>query len=121
MFMYVRVQAMSEVPALKFPLPPTRIVETLPAVMPPGSQHFAIQVASFETMSRAGRLVEQLAGAGYRARAVEQTVGEGVRIVEVLVGDYRSAAEAHTDLSALRTAHGFADAHIAPFFSPDAR
>jgi type II secretory pathway predicted ATPase ExeA len=115
-FMYARVQAMSALPLMKLPEPPARVVETLPAVMPPGSQHFAIQVASFETTARAGRLVQELAGAGYKARAVEQTVGEGVRIIGVLVGDYRTAGDANSDLSALRTRHGFVDAHIAPFF-----
>ena len=111
MFMYARVQAARELPALNFPPAPKKIVATLPAIAP----HFAIQVASFQTMTRAGRLVEQLTSAGYAARAVEQDLGDEGRIVEVLIGDYATWLAADPDLSALRSKHGFLDARLEPF------
>ncbi|HKT79540.1 MAG TPA: AAA family ATPase, partial [Vicinamibacterales bacterium] len=48
MFGYARMQAASEVPDLRFPAAPTKIVATLPTIVP----HFAIQVASFQTLAR---------------------------------------------------------------------
>ena len=121
MFAYMRVQAMSELPALEFPASPTRIIETLPAVTPPGSQRFVIQVATFETMSRAERLVERLTSVGYQARAMERYMGEQGRIVEVLIGDFRTADEAKSDLSVIRSVHGFVDARVEPFSSVETR
>ena len=110
MFMYARVQAASDVPGLTFPPAPTKIVATLPAVAP----HFAIQVASFQTMTRAGRLVEELTTAGYAARAVELDMGDDGRVVQVLVGDYPTWQAAEPDLAVLRAQRGFADARVEP-------
>ena len=111
MFTYARLQAAAEIPDLKFPPAPKKIVATLPAIDP----HFAIQVASFQTMSGAGRLVQQLKTAGYAARANELESGDEGRIVEVLVGDYSTWQAADPDLSVLRTKHGFSDARVEPF------
>jgi hypothetical protein len=112
MFTYARVQAASELPELKFPPAPKKIVATLPAIEP----HFAIQVASFQTMTRARGLVEELTSAGYyTARAVELNMGDEGRIVEVLVGDYETWQAANPDLSVLKTKHGFLDASVEPF------
>jgi type II secretory pathway predicted ATPase ExeA len=121
MFTYVQVQAMGELPSLAFPAAPPRVVETLPAVMPPGGQHFMIQVASFQTMAPAERLVAHLTSAGYLTRAVERPIADGRSIVEVLVGDYRTSEEANAALATLRTAHGFFDARVAPLFGSDLR
>jgi type II secretory pathway predicted ATPase ExeA len=121
MFAYVRVQALSELPSMAFPASPTPDVTELPVVIPPGSQHFAIQVASFQTMARAEAVVEQLTRAGYQARTVEMGTPDGGRIVEILVGDYRTAEAANPDLSMLRSLHGFVDAHVEPFFSVETR
>jgi type II secretory pathway predicted ATPase ExeA len=111
MFAYVRVQAMSEVSDLRFPSAPARAVVTLPAI----TTHYAIQVASFETMTRAGRLVEELANAGFTARAAELDMGERGRIVRVLVGDFSTWDAATPDLAVLRSQHGFFDARVEPF------
>src|SRR5688572_1413419 len=121
MFAYVRVQAMSELPALAFPASPKRIIGKLHAVVPPGSQRFVIQVASFETMSRAESLVERLKSVGYRARAMERNMGDQGRIVEVLIGDFRTADEARSDLAAIRSVHGFVDAQVEPFSGLETR
>jgi type II secretory pathway predicted ATPase ExeA len=112
LFIYARVQAASEVGEVKFPPAPKRIVATLPAITP----RFTIQVASFQTMTRAGRLVEQLTNAGYyTTRAVAREVGDDGRIVEVLVGEYPTWQEAGPDLAVLQSRHGFFDARIEPF------
>ena len=117
MFAYVRVQAASEVPNLRFPSPPQKVVATLPAIVP----HFAIQVASFQTLARAERLAQQLTNTGYDARAIELNLGQGGRIVEVLVGDYATEQDANRDLTALRSQLGFADARVAPFVITESR
>jgi type II secretory pathway predicted ATPase ExeA len=117
MLAYVRVQAASEVPDLRFPAPPQKLVGTLPAIVP----HFGIQVASFQTMARAERLVQQLATTGYKARAIEVDLGQGLRIVVVIVGDYPSEQDASQDLAALRSQHGFPDARVEPFIGTRSR
>ena len=117
MFAYVRLQAASEVPDLRFPAAPRKAVETLPAIVP----HFAIQVASFQTLARGERLAEQLTNIGYRSRAIEREIVPGVRIVAVLVGDYPTEQDAGRDLAALRSQHGFLDARVQPFVSAATR
>jgi type II secretory pathway predicted ATPase ExeA len=120
MLAYVRVQALSESPALALPKPPARIAASVPPVAPPGSERFTIQVASFETQSRADRLIQQLAAAGYWARAVE-IAGERGRLVAVLVGDYQTVDEASADLPLLRSQYGLIDARLQPLMSAAAR
>ena len=117
MLTYVRVQTLSEIPTIAFPPPPKRIESTMPAVTPPATQRFAIQVASFQTMERAEVLLDQLTSLGFEARASEVNAGELGRIVEVLVGDYLTAAAADPDLSKLRSQRDFFDAHVVPFFA----
>lgn len=121
MFTYLQVQAIGEPPSLAFPAAPKSVVETLPAVMPPAGQHFTIQVASFESMAPAERLVARLTSAGYQTRAIERRIGGGRSIVEVLVGDYRTTDEANAALPTLRTVHGFFDAEVEPLLSADLR
>ena len=113
----MRVQAASEIPNLRFPATPKKVVGTLPAIVP----HFAIQVASFQTMARAERLAQQLTNSGYVARAIELDLGQSGRIVEVLVGDYATEQDANRDLSALRSQLGFPDARVEPFVSAATR
>ena len=133
---YTRVQALSELPTITLPPPPQRSVPTIQPAPPPdsawltsianrpvartsiernGAERFAIQVASFETLPRAEQFVAELTNAGYRARAVELDLGpERGRLVQVLVGDYRSAQDAGADLARLRSRPDLADAHLAP-------
>jgi hypothetical protein len=117
MFAYARVQAASDVPDLRFPAPPKKVVATLPAIVP----HFAIQVASFQTLARAERLAQQLTNTGYDARAIELNPGQSGRIVEVMVGDYATEQDATRDLTALRSQLGFPDARVEPFVSAATR
>ena len=114
---YARVQAASAVPDLKFPAPPRKVVASLPAMVP----HFAIQVASFQTMARAERLAQQLTNTGYDARAIELNLGQGGRIVAVVVGDYSTEQDATRDLTALQSQLGFADARVEPFVTTTTR
>jgi type II secretory pathway predicted ATPase ExeA len=117
MFAYVGVQAASDVPDLRFPAPPKKVVATLPAIVP----HFAIQVASFQTLARAEHLAQQLTNTGYDARAIELNPGQSGRIVEVMVGDYGTEQDAARDLTALRSQLGFPDARVEPFVSATTR
>ena len=140
---YTRVQALSELPTITLPPPPQRSVPTIRPAPPPdsawltslanrpvartsiernGAERFAIQVASFETLPRAEQFVAELTNAGYRARAVELDLGpERGRLVQVLVGDYRSAQDAGADLARLRSRPDLADAHLAPLRASDQR
>jgi type II secretory pathway predicted ATPase ExeA len=117
MLTFMRLQTLSELPQLALPAPPARTADTLPPVWPPATQHFAIQVASFQTTERAELLLDQLASLGFEARAMQVNAGDFGRLVEVLVGDYLTAEAASPDLSTLRSVHGFIDARVAPFFS----
>lgn len=92
---------------------------TLSAVEPGEGDRFAIQVASFESALRAQRLVEELTGGGYRARSVELDFGPPRgRLIQVLVGGYRTAADAEPDLARMRALPGFADAQLERITSP---
>ncbi len=117
MFTYVRVQAASERPDVRFPPPPAKLVATLPAIVP----HFGIQVATFQTLGRAQRLAQQLTNSGYPAIAIERSLGPAGSIFEVLVGDYSAELDAAGDLAALRSQHGFPDARVEPFVGPTSR
>jgi hypothetical protein len=117
MLTYARVQTMRELPPLALPAAPKPVAYTLPAVLPPATQHFAIRIASFQTMERADLLLDQLASLGFEGRTTQVNAGEFGRLVEVVVGDYATAEAAAADLSRLRSVHGFVDAHVAPFFS----
>jgi type II secretory pathway predicted ATPase ExeA len=117
MFAYARVQAASDVTDLRLPAPPKKVIQTLPVIVP----HFAIQVASFQTLARAERLAQQLTNAGYDARAVELNLGPSGRIVAVMVGDYAIEQDATRDVTALRSQLGFFDARVEPFVTTTTR
>jgi hypothetical protein len=117
MFGYARVQAASDVPDLRFPAAPKKAFATLPAIVP----HFAIQIASFQTMTRAQRLAQQLTSTGYDARAIEVSLGASGRIVQVLVGDYATEQDATRDLTALQSRLGVLDARVEPFVTTATR
>jgi type II secretory pathway predicted ATPase ExeA len=110
MLTYVQVLAAQEPPDVRFPPPPARVAATLPPIVP----HFAIQVATFQTLARAQRLSQQLMDTGYPARARERSLGPAGSIFEVLVGDYSSEVDALRDFAALRSQHGFTDAQLEP-------
>jgi hypothetical protein len=48
-------------------------------------------------------------------------LGQGGRIVEVMVGDYATEQDASRDLTALRSQLGFADARVEPFVVTESR
>jgi len=78
-----------------------------------GGSSYSIQVASFESRTRADRLVTELAQAGLRARTVEFNLGPPRGIVlQIRVEGYRSAAEAERDLARIRELPGYEDAHL---------
>jgi len=74
---------------------------------------YAIQVATFESRERADRLVEELAQAGFRARAVEFNLGAPRGIVlQVRIDGYSNAQDADHDLARIHELPGYADAHL---------
>ena len=74
---------------------------------------YAIQVATFESRERADRLVEELAQAGFRARAVEFNLGAPRGIVlQVRIDGYSNAQDAEHDLARIHELPGYADAHL---------
>ena len=117
MFTYARVKAASDVPDLRFPPSPEKVIATLPSIVP----HYAIQVASFQTLARAERLAQQLTNSSYDARAIELNLGSNGRIVQVLVGDYATEQDAARDLTALQSQLGFLDARVEPFVTTASR
>lgn len=74
---------------------------------------YVIQVASFQSQERAGRLTEQLATAGYRVHQVELhlELPRG-RLLQILVGGYETLEEAQIDLARIRQIPGYADARL---------
>ena len=109
------------VPTLRLPAPPDEsslapiVIRPvlLSAIAPSEGNRFAIQVASFESALRAQRLVDELTGAGYQARSVELDFGAPRgRLVQVLVGEYRTATDAEPDLVRMRALPGYADARL---------
>jgi cell division septation protein DedD len=115
-------------PAFRPPAPPDQS-SPAPAVIKPAAlmtgetndgAGFAIQVASFESVLRAQRLVEQLTLQGYRSRIVALDFGPPRgRLVQVLVGGYPTAADAEPDLARMRARPGFADARLERVLSPE--
>jgi type II secretory pathway predicted ATPase ExeA len=130
MFTYLQMQAANDAPSFTLPPPPQRITPALNPVVPPDvalatpvvigrtappsdTARFSIQVATFETVGGADRLIEELSLNGYRARAVELDYGPPRgRMVQVLVGGYQSAEQAGPDLARLREIPEFADARL---------
>jgi septal ring-binding cell division protein DamX len=70
-----------------------------------------IQVASFEDEGRAGQLVAQLAGGGFRAYQAAFTL-DGEPWWQVSVGTYAALAEAEADLEKIRDIPGYEDATL---------
>jgi general secretion pathway protein A len=72
---------------------------------------YVIQVATLESPRRAARLVDQLAKAGYRAHHTELTL-DGGRVLQVLVGGYKTLADAQSDLDRIRQIPSYGDAAL---------
>jgi general secretion pathway protein A len=87
--------------------------ETSAPIAPAGSdvdRGYAIAVATFESRTRAARLVDELTRAGYRAREVELDLGPRGRFLQVIVDGYSSAVEVESDLQRIRALPGYGDA-----------
>ena len=75
---------------------------------------YAIDVAMFQSVLRAGRLVEQLVAADYPAYQIEMDLGARGRAYVVMVGAYQVPADAATDLARIQQIPGHADAKVIP-------
>jgi type II secretory pathway predicted ATPase ExeA len=78
----------------------------------PGAAPFAIQVASFQTRSRAVRLLDELTTAGYHAEIVEIESGPRGMWWQIMVGRYTTAGEADSDLAMIRGLPSYSDARV---------
>ena len=92
------------------PVPPTIVRPAAP--VSEESDRYAIQVASFQSRTRAERLVSELVGAGFQARAVELRGGSGGVLLQIRVDGYRTVEDAGRDLERIRELPGYADAHL---------
>jgi general secretion pathway protein A len=103
--------------AIQAPLPEIEMIAPgrsgMPALQAAHDGSYAIQVASLTSRSRADRLVAELIGAGYRARAVEFNLGvpRGV-VLQVRVDGYSSSDVAQRDLARIRELPSYGDAHL---------
>jgi hypothetical protein len=110
----------SELPAFTAPSSETVAIReesdsstTAAAVHAANDGSYAIQVASFESRTRADRLVSELAQAGFRARSVEFDLGSPRGIVlQIRLEGYQNAADAERDLARIRELPGYEDAHL---------
>jgi type II secretory pathway predicted ATPase ExeA len=78
----------------------------------PGAAPYAIQVASFQTRTRALRLLDELTTAGYHAEIVEIDSGPRGMWWQIMVGRYSNADEAEADLAMIRGLPSYSDAHV---------
>jgi type II secretory pathway predicted ATPase ExeA/cell division septation protein DedD len=79
----------------------------------PGSKGvYAIDVALFNSTTRARRLVDELTAAGYHAYQRDLDLGDRGRLHEVLVGLYATRDAADTDLARIRAIRGYQDATL---------
>jgi general secretion pathway protein A len=80
---------------------------------PPGSKGvYAIDVALFNSDTRARRLVDELTAAGYHAYQHDLDLGDRGHLHEVLVGLYTTRDAADTDLARIRAIRGYQDAAL---------
>lgn len=80
---------------------------------------FLIEVALFKTANRAERLVQELTRDGFAAYQRPLNLGARGPHQQVLIGRYRTRAEAEMGLSRLRARQGHDDARIAQSQIPD--
>lgn len=87
---------------------------TIPAGKTPAASEgiYAIDVALFNSTSKAGTAVAQLAAAGFRAFLTEVDLGPRGIVHEVLVGLYDTRDAAEVDLARIREMPDYRDARI---------
>jgi general secretion pathway protein A len=135
-FAYVWQKASLDLSRIAWPSSPKKIETTLRVPSPPAESSvataptpapssgaapasasvnaasFTIQVASFLSEARATRLVQELAQAGYKARAVPFDLGPGGQLLQIRIEGYATLADAERELPRIREIPGYADAHI---------
>ncbi len=92
------------------PAPPVQPVAG--SVDPEGGAVYVIQVASFQSHARAGRLLEELTALGYRAVAMEVDLGSRGIWRQVMVGRYATSEDAEPDLVTIRQIPSYEDARV---------
>jgi type II secretory pathway predicted ATPase ExeA/cell division septation protein DedD len=73
---------------------------------------FAIDVALFNSTTRAARLVADLTAAGHRAYARDIDLGDRGHLFEVMVGPFAARADADGELARIRVRPGYDDARV---------
>jgi general secretion pathway protein A len=82
------------------------------AAAPRGTGLFAIDVALFNSGSRADRLVGELTGAGFHAYQNDLDLGDRGHLHEVLLGMYPTREAADADAARIREMPGYQDAKV---------
>jgi cell division septation protein DedD len=78
---------------------------------------YSIDVAGFNSVSRATDLVEQLTSAGYKAYFEDRQFSQG-RMYFVHVGPYLLQTEADVDAAKIRQLPGYSDARVSTVLPP---
>jgi general secretion pathway protein A len=92
--------------------PPTPAVGGPAPVVPAPAGIFAIDVALFNSTTRASRLVTDLTAANYRAYVRDLDLGDRGHLYEVMVGPYATREEADTEAARIHAMPGYADARV---------
>jgi cell division septation protein DedD len=111
-------EQLSEESSKSISIPEASPVKTQPADKPAAvasTKRFVIQVVTYPTQDYAERIVTTLKQAGFSAYVKENTRPTGTTFFVVLIGNFRTAAEAQQQLSKFRaseTSRPFSDAFV---------
>jgi type II secretory pathway predicted ATPase ExeA len=98
--------------------PPAAVAPSRPAPEPepvaPPAPKAALQIATFQSATRAQQAVDQLRAAGYRAYSVELAPQNGERMLTVFLGPYSDVSDAERDLDAVRRIPDYVTARVVP-------
>jgi type II secretory pathway predicted ATPase ExeA/cell division septation protein DedD len=106
------------VPAASVPAAPTATAGAAAptasgsAAAPSAARLFAVDVALFNSRSRADRLVSELTAAGFHAYQNDLDLGDRGHLREVLVGIYATREAAEADAVKIRAMPGYQDAQV---------
>jgi type II secretory pathway predicted ATPase ExeA len=82
------------------------------ATAPDGEESYGIQIASLKEVTRAQRLIDELAAIGVNARAVERDLGAAGLWYQVVADGYASIETVQVDLERIQQLPGYSDARF---------
>jgi len=80
--------------------------------VPVATPKVVLQMATFQSSSRARQAIQELRDAGFQAYSVELAPQDGERMLTVLLGPYTELATAERDLDAARQLPGYNTARL---------